>query len=241
VDLWGTLLLDRPGSDNRYRPQRLAAFDGILRGHGHAFPTSALERAYEDSALFLRRVWSANRDVPVSEHALAILRSLDRRLADAAGADLVEALVEAYAAPVLTVPPVFDDTAAAGLERLRARGVTLALVSNTMRTPGVVLRSLLDRAGLLACFAHATFSDELGIRKPAPEIFWEALRHVGGEAASTVHVGDDPILDVEGAHAAGFRAVQIVGARAGRPAPDADRTILCLGDLPAAIRSLEAD
>jgi putative hydrolase of the HAD superfamily len=239
VDLWGTLVLDTPASDNRYKARRLGAFDVILRGEGRAFSMSKLERAYDDSGAYLRRLWTANRDVPVAEHVRAILRALDRGLGDAVGGDLLDELVQAYARPALIVPPTFDATARAGLERLRASGVTLALVSNTMRTPGTILRTLLAGAGLLDCFAHTTFSDELGIRKPAPEIFWDTLRHVGGEPASTVHVGDDPILDVDGARAAGLRAVQVIG-RSARPEPEpADRTITCLGELPAAIVSLE--
>jgi putative hydrolase of the HAD superfamily len=201
---------------------------------------SRLERAYDDSALYLRRVWAANRDVPVAEHVKAILRALDQRL-HPPGADLLEALVQAYARPALLVPPSFDETARPALERLRARGLTLALVSNTMRTPGIVLRTLLDRAGLLACFAHTTFSDEVGVRKPAPAIFLETLRRVGGEPESAVHVGDDAVLDVEGAQAAGLRVVQVVGRGNAGPAKAADRTITRLGDLPAALASLEAE
>jgi putative hydrolase of the HAD superfamily len=200
-----------------------------------------LERAYEDSAVYLRRVWAANRDVPVSEHVKAILRALDRPLGDAPGAHLLEALVEAYARPALLVPPTFDDTARTGLEGLRAAGITLALVSNTMRTPGTVLRKLLADAGLLACFAHTTFSDEVGIRKPAPEIFAETLRRVGGEPASAVHVGDDAILDIEGAQAAGLRAVQVIGRGEEAAAEAADATITCLAELPGAIAALEAE
>jgi putative hydrolase of the HAD superfamily len=241
IDLWGTLFLDPPGSDNRYKPRRLTDFDAILRGEGRAFAMSKLERAYEDSAVYLRRVWAANRDVPVDEHVKAILRALDRELADAPSADLIEALVHAYARPALLVPPAFDETARPALERLRASGVTLALISNTMRTPGRILRTLLAGAGLLDCFAHTTFSDELRIRKPAPGIFAETLRQVGAEPASAVHVGDDSILDVEGAHAAGLRAVQVVGRGGQAVAETAERTITCLGELPGAIVALETE
>ena len=202
---------------------------------------SRLERAYDESGAYLRRLWMANRDVPVTEHVTAILRALDRGLGDSPSDDLLHALVQAYGRPALLVPPAFDPTARAGLERLRARGVTLALISNIMRTPGTIIRTLLADAGLLDCFAHTTFSDEVGIRKPAREIFWDTLRHVGGEPASAVHVGDDAILDVEGARAAGLRAVQVVGRGARPPASAADRTITCLGELPDAIVSLGTD
>ena len=241
VDLWGTLLLDTPSSDNRYKSPRLTAFDAILRGEGRAYPMSRLDRAYEDSGAYLRRLWMENRDVPVVEHVRAILRALDPNLGSTAHGALLEALVQAYARPALVVPPAFDDTARAGLERLRAAGVTLALISNTMRTPGTTLRTLLARAGLLDCFAHTTFSDEVGIRKPAPQIFLDTLRHIGGDPASAVHVGDDARLDVEGAHAAGLRAVRVVGRRAQAARDGAERTITRLGELPDAIVSLEAE
>jgi HAD superfamily hydrolase (TIGR01509 family) len=241
VDLWGTLLLDTPASDNRYRSRRLTAFDAILRSDGRAFSMSQLERAYEDSGRYLRRLWKENRDVPVVEHVKAILRSLDGALDETTRADVLDALVQAYARPALIVPPAFDQTARAGLERLRARGVTLALISNTMRTPGTAIRTLLAGAGLLEYFAHTTFSDEVGIRKPAARIFQDTLRHVGGTAETAVHVGDDPSLDVDGARAAGLRVVYVAAHDAAPLRELADRTINCLGELPDAIVSLERE
>jgi HAD superfamily hydrolase (TIGR01509 family) len=241
IDLWGTLLVDPPGSDDRYRARRLTDFDAILRGAGHAFTMASLERAYQDSGTYLRRVWSSNRDVPVTDHVKAILRALDRRLADAAKPDFVAALVQAYSRPALLVPPAFDRSAKPALERLRADGLTLALISNTMRTPGAVWRQVLEGAGLLACFAHVTFSDELGVRKPSPEIFRRTLERIGAGAGSAVHVGDDPLLDVAGAREAGLRVVQVLGGGRKMASVPADLTITDLGELPAAIRSLSLE
>jgi FMN phosphatase YigB (HAD superfamily) len=74
------------------------------------------------------------------------------------------ALVQAYANPALLAPPAVDQGARGALEWLAARGVTLGVVSNIMRTPGSVLRQILDRSGLLAPLKVLTFSDECGIR-----------------------------------------------------------------------------
>jgi putative hydrolase of the HAD superfamily len=113
------------------------------------------------------------------------------------------------------------------------------VVSNTMRTPGATLRRLLEHFGLLQHFAHTTFSDEVAVRKPAPEIFWLTLRAVGAEAASAVHVGDDPVLDVCGARAAGMRAIQVGHRRSRRAAdPEPDAIIAGLAALPQAIAEL---
>ena len=109
-----------------------------------------------------------------------------------------------------------------------------------MRTPGTTLRLLLARFGLLDSFAHLTFSDEVGVRKPAPEIFALTLRALGVPPAEAVHVGDDPVLDVHGARAAGLRCVQVTTASLkalGAQRPDA--VVTSLAGLPDAIASLE--
>jgi HAD superfamily hydrolase (TIGR01509 family) len=239
VDLWGTLFLDTPGADNRYKNRRLTDFDAILRRIGVVIPSHRLDRAYDDSALFLRRVWSAHRDVAVGEHVMAILRALDPALAERTSDALRDELVEAYARPALLVPPTFDESARPALEQLRAHGILLVLVSNTMRTPGRTLRLLLDNAGLLACFARTVFSDEIGVRKPDPAIFQLALADLSVAPADAVHVGDDSVLDVEGARGAGMRVVQVVGRGGEVSEPPPDRTVTKLGELPAAIASLE--
>src|SRR5439155_692646 len=89
---------------------------------------------------------------------------------------------DAYARPILLLPPAVDDGALAALETLKGSGYKLALVSNIMRTPGATLRQLLGRFRLLGYFEQTTFSDEVGIRKPAPEIFALTLRAIGGDA-----------------------------------------------------------
>jgi putative hydrolase of the HAD superfamily len=203
-------------------------------------PRPALERGYEASADFLGRVWSTHRDVPVEDHVRAILSAVDPKLPAKLAPRLLSALVDAYARPALLVPPSVDPGAHGALTALRARGLTLAVVSNTMRTPGVTLRKLLAQYRLLDCFAHATFSDEVGVRKPAPEIFWLTLRAVGGEPATAVHVGDDLVLDVQGARAAGMRVVQVTSGRGRAPAPGGpDAVVPTMAALPEAITALE--
>jgi putative hydrolase of the HAD superfamily len=240
VDFWGTLLFDPPASDNRYKTRRMKDFETILAGAGVRVTVAALDRAYEESASYLGRVWARNRDVSVQEHVRAIVGGIDRDFALGLPADVLAALVDAYARPILMVPPAVDDGALKALHTLGAAGYKLAVVSNTMRTPGATLRKVLDHYGLLGCFAHAAFSDETGVRKPDPGIFLGALRAMGAEPAASIHVGDDPILDVEGARAAGMRAVQVTGASLkslGARRPDA--VVPSLAALPDAVARLD--
>ena len=74
---------------------------------------------------------------------------------------------------------------------------------------------------------------QAGAAKPKPEIFHAALAAAGVEAAHTVHVGDDPVRDVHGAHAVGMGTVWVnVTAMPwpGGPPPDAE--IRTLDELP---------
>jgi putative hydrolase of the HAD superfamily len=218
----------------------MADFETILGGLGLNVTAAALDRAYEESAGVLGRLWAQNRDVPVTEHVRAILVALDPQLPAHLPDEAMPALVDAYTRPALLVPPTVDAGARPALAQLRSRGLALALVSNTMRTPGRALRKVLERHGVLEYFAHTTFSDEVGIRKPDPAIFALTLRALQVEAAAAVHVGDDPILDVLGARRAGLRVVQVTSASLdalGAQRPDA--VVPSLATLPAAIASLD--
>jgi putative hydrolase of the HAD superfamily len=233
-------VLDPPSGDDRYRRRRLTDFEKILAGLGVKTTTAALDRAYDASGAFLGRVWSRNDDVPVIEHVGAILTALDEGLPARVPPAAMSALLDAYAAPALLVPPAVDTGARPALEHLQARGVRLAVVSNTMRTPGATLRKILDRFGLLGCFAHTTFSDEVGVRKPDPEIFALTLRALQIAPAVSVHVGDDPVLDVLGAREAGLRVIQVTSASLkalGARRPDA--VVRSLATLPDVLAELD--
>jgi HAD superfamily hydrolase (TIGR01509 family) len=231
---------DPPSGDDRYRRRRVTDFEMVLAGIGLKVTAASLDRAYEASASFLGRLWSQNKDVPVIEHVRAILAAVDPGLPDRVPPVALNALLDAYAAPALLVPPAVDTGARPALEHLRSQGLLLAVVSNTMRTPGATLCKILDRFGLLGCFAHTTFSDEVGVRKPHPEIFALTLRVLRVEAGAAVHVGDDPVLDVVGARDAGLRVVQVTSAsRKARGARRPDAVVPNLASLPDAIARLD--
>jgi len=240
-DFWGTLLLDSPAADERYKQQRLSGLAAVLNAMGVRVSPADLDRAYSASGRELQRRWRARRDIPVDKAVEAILRSINRALPEAIGPSGISELVRVYATPPLAVPPTFDPGAGEALRELKLRGLSLGIVSNTMRTPGAVLRKILERRGLLDYFSVITFSDECGIRKPDPEIFRMTLEGIGIAPAEAVHVGDDPVLDVEGAKAAGMRVIQMYVEGYEPPAERPDGTITRLDELPGALDLLELD
>lgn len=76
-------------------------------------------------------------------------------------------------------------------------------------TLGVVTNGNADvsRLGLADYFAFALCAEDLGIGKPDPAPFLEALKRDNVEAHAAVHVGDHPGDDIAGAQRAGLRAV----------------------------------
>jgi putative hydrolase of the HAD superfamily len=238
VDCWGTLFLDGPLSDERYARQRLAGVEAVLAAAGVRVSRQDLNRAYATSGRRLARIWAECRDVPVRRYVTMLVDALDAKLAERLPPARIDEMVEAYAGPALVVPPALDPGAATALDRLATSGIALGLVSNTMRTPGVVVRRIIDRDGLLGVFKVLVFSDECGIRKPDPEIFRLALRQMGVSPEDAVHVGDDAVLDVEGARAAGMGVIQIChdGRATGPVKPDA--VIAGFDELPAALGRL---
>src|SRR5574342_352035 len=238
LDLWGTLFLDGPGSDERYMRQRLAGIQAGLAGVGIAVEPAELDRAYAATGRWLGSLWQENRDVSVREHVVALLDVVEPALSGRLSAESMAALIRAYASPALVAPPQIDPGARVALEALAAEGVALAVVSNTMRTPGKVVRQVLAQWEILPLFQVLTFSDECGIRKPAPAIFRRTLDDLGVPPEDAVHVGDDPILDVEGARDAGLRVIQATSdGRATAPVKP-DGVIRHLGELPAALGRL---
>ena len=112
--------------------------------------------------------------------------------------------------------------------------MTLGIVSNTGRTPGLILRRVLERHGLLGHFAVISYSDEIGVRKPDAEIFQATLARAGVPPGQAVHIGDNPDADVVGARAIGMRAAHYTaGHRA--PAAQADLVVPHLAELPAEV------
>jgi putative hydrolase of the HAD superfamily len=90
------------------------------------------------------------------------------------------------------------------VEAARARGLRLAIVSNNTRAEQ---QRKLDRHGLAPHFEALVVAADHGIAKPQPRLFHLALEALGVAAADSVMVGDSWPLDIEGARAAGIRAV----------------------------------
>jgi len=90
------------------------------------------------------------------------------------------------------------------LTTLREKGYRLGLISNTHWRISENLRS--DFRKFLDVIA---LSYEHGYAKPHPSIFIATLKELGARANHSLHVGDDPIADIQGARSVGMKTAFI--------------------------------
>ena len=98
-----------------------------------------------------------------------------------------------------------------------------------------------QRIGIAGYFHFAFSAEELGVSKPDPRAFQAVLEHAEVPAHAAVHIGDHPRDDIQGAQAAGMRAVWVNPQ--GKPwegdgRPDAQ--IASLAELPALLTAWQA-
>jgi putative hydrolase of the HAD superfamily len=99
---------------------------------------------------------------------------------------------------------LYDDVVPC-LERLRAEGKRMAVISNWDYS----LHRCLRMFHLEHYFEVRLASLEEGVEKPDSRLFELALEQLGATPAETAHVGDDPLDDVEGARRAGLLPVHL--------------------------------
>lgn len=85
---------------------------------------------------------------------------------------------------------------------LSKRGYQLGIIANTITETEIP--DWLESDGLTKYFKAVVLSSKVGVRKPDPEIYWEAARRMEVEPAKCIYVGDNPLRDFEGTRAAGY-------------------------------------
>ena len=114
------------------------------------------------------------------------------------------------------------------LRRLRDRSLTLVIASNW----DCSLPDWLGPTGLIDLVDGVVTSADVRAAKPAAPVFLRALEVAGVARNEAVHVGDSVWNDVEGARAAGIRALLV--ARGDEPPPGVE-SVRSLEELPSLV------
>jgi len=151
-----------------------------------------------------------------------------------------DAAIAAYYASISAgVTPAAGD-APAVLARLTQQGRGLGLVSNTFWAPALH-DSDLARFGLLDYLPVRVYSCAVGITKPHPAIYRQALDALDVAPAEAVFVGDRLDVDVAGPQKIGMRAVLLVNPHQVEEDPEVvpDAQIHTLEELPPLLEEWE--
>jgi FMN phosphatase YigB (HAD superfamily) len=234
-DYWNTLVHEGPGGLVGYR---LTAWAGLLEEAGLPVKEHRLAAAHQLAFDDYQAAWRANRQYVVADATARMLSVLELDVP----ADLRGALVASFAragniTDLQLVPGVGEC-----LRTLRGDGVALGIVCDVGLTPSTALRGHLEQWGLLELFGSWAFSDEVGVYKPEPGIFMEALDPLGVDPARAAHVGDRLRTDVAGARALGMVSVRYSGVYDDleEGLAEADHVIADYGELPAVLRRARA-
>jgi putative hydrolase of the HAD superfamily len=161
-----------------------------------------VERLIDVEKRFWRRVEETQKSAQLAEVLHAATRELDL--------DVTEAVLEEAATHHLDAwtPHIrHDPDAAPVLGELRARGLGIGLLSNTL-WPRAFHERFLERDGLGELIDARLYTSDLPHTKPHPSAFEAALDALGvGDARRAVFVGDRPFDDIMGAQRVGMRAV----------------------------------
>lgn len=173
-------------------------------------------------------------ELPTLDRFAAFARRLEVADPEALAADLTAVHMGALRAAVTTPDhhePVLMTLAA---------GLPLGLCSNFSH--GGTARAVLADSGLLPHLKAIVVSDELGIRKPRPEIFEAVAAALGLPPREILHVGDSLSADIAGAAAVGMRTVWLTrrirepeAALARHAGPRPDFALDDLRDLPVLV------
>ncbi|HVF02200.1 MAG TPA: HAD family hydrolase [Rubrobacteraceae bacterium] len=176
----------------------------------------------------LRRHINENINYPTEEELAAFRRENALGVADSLGLDApAEVLDEVMSRHILYNP---YPEAEAVMKELKEIGIPpLYVVSNW----DVALATVLDDLGWTRYMSGIVASAKIGSEKPDDTIFEEALSAAGLPRDRVVHVGNDPISDIQGA--AGIDAL-LIDREGGIEAPKAVEILPDLRGLPLLVQ-----
>ena len=194
--------------------------------------TLTVEEACEPLLESLHTHISQNINYPTKEELAEFRRENARKTAEALGLDAPTDVLEEVLERRLIFRPYPESEEV--MEELLAIGLPLYVVSNW----DVALEGVLENLGWVRYFDGIVASAKVGSEKPEKAIFEEALRLAGlaERRDRVVHVGNDPVSDVEGAISAGIDAV-LIDREGDLEGPKAIVTLPDLRGLPAFLRS----
>jgi putative hydrolase of the HAD superfamily len=206
IDFWNTLVIAETGGKERHQV-RLNALNEVAARHDTSITPEQVSEAKKQAAQHFDKIWLGEQRTPTTRELVEqIMLNLELPASEAE----MDQVGEAFAESLWEGPPQLIDGVQEALERL-ADIDRLAIISDTMYSPGRVLRRYLERQDILHYFDAFAFSDEIGVSKPHQKAFQTVLQETNADPATSWHIGDLIPTDITGAHLQGMRSVLFTG------------------------------
>ncbi|MCV6609726.1 MAG: HAD-IA family hydrolase [Amphritea sp.] len=125
----------------------------------------------------------------------------------------------------------FFEHARSMLEALHSEGYRIGALSNG--------NADVNRVGLGDIFDFAFNADGVGTEKPHPLMFEKMLEKTGLQPDQVIHIGDNPVHDIEGANNLGIWTIWVnLNDKAWNAGERASRDVTCLSDIPQAVQEI---
>mgnify|MGYP000642471051 CR=1 FL=1 len=206
IDFWNTIVIAHTNGELR-NEARVNGLREIAQKYGEAPSLDAIKKAHQAASIKFDEIWLGSQRTPTSRELVDI--SLDYLKLNFSEEDRKKVTL-IYQESLLDGPPELTPGVGDALEALASKD-KLAIISDTMFSPGTVLRGYLKSKGLLNFFTAFAFSDEVGVSKPHQKMYEKVLAETDGNPETSWHIGDIHQTDIKGAQAMGMKAVLYTG------------------------------
>lgn len=206
IDFWNTLVKAQTNGEKRHQV-RMEALSRVARFHNISLKENDIREAHQNASRLFDDIWyGQQRTLTTRELIERILSSL--KINPSTGE--MDELVITFQESLHAGPPELAEHVADVLPDLASR-YKIALISDTMYSPGRVLRDYLKTRDLYGYFDTFVFSDEVGYSKPNVKAFQKVLNATKSFPEYSYHIGDIQDTDIKGAKTAGMKAILYVG------------------------------
>lgn len=209
-DLWLTLIKSNPA----FKIERAKYFYANF---------NLAKKSFEEVCVVFRQVdlmvnainEKTGKNIDAEEMYLMVISMMNNYSTDFKSIDL-EALYNEMEVLVLKyLPEIYCKKSISVLQRIRESGSTISLLSNTGFIKGKTLRKVLHALEFDYLLDFQLYSDEVRLSKPNHQFFRLMLdtidrnKHPELSLQDIIHIGDNPVADVQGAEKIGIRSLQI--------------------------------
>lgn len=202
IDFWNTIVESESRGKIRRRV-RIDAIREIADNYDSSITSEEFDKAKSIASDKFHNIWLNQHRTPTTHELVGyVLDHLNISVTEKEQ----QYLTTQFAESLWDGPPRLSEGVEDIIPQL-AEQYDLAIISDTMYSPGRVLRKYLEEKGLSDYFQTFIFSDETGYSKPNPKAYRRALETTESTAEDSWHIGDRLDTDITGAKQVGMQSI----------------------------------